>query len=289
MFQGFGDTTDEGAGSEAFEGISSGVDLGGTRGKVHRVEVCKDGGRAGGTLGRRLREQPEHEGLQRRRAVRAMPGGGHGCGVEMLADDSDGVVADEGWPARDHFVEHASDGIEVGPGTDVAAHGLLRGHVSDGSHHGAGLSQPGAIESDREAEVADFRHRPARVQRRVRRGRGGLVWGGQPDVSRLQVAVDEAVAVGEVEAGTHLSGDAEGVLYWKAVAFSFFEQAFDVSAGHELGDEIGLAVVGANVVDGDDVRVGTELAHGLGLALDALAAVVVQAFGLDEGERDVAV
>jgi len=45
----------------------------------------------------------------------------------------------------------------------------------------------------------------------------------------------------------------------------------------------------AEVEDGDDVGVGAEAAHGLGLAGDAVASGVVQAVGLNQGEGDVAV
>src|SRR5438045_5412700 len=45
----------------------------------------------------------------------------------------------------------------------------------------------------------------------------------------------------------------------------------------------------AYVVDGDDVGVVAEAAHGLRLARDAGAGGGVEAFGLDQGEGDVAV
>src|SRR5205823_3129441 len=44
-----------------------------------------------------------------------------------------------------------------------------------------------------------------------------------------------------------------------------------------------------DVVDGDDMRVIAELAHGLGRALDAQQALVVEALRLDQGKRDIAV
>ena len=49
------------------------------------------------------------------------------------------------------------------------------------------------------------------------------------------------------------------------------------------------ALVLAEVEDADDVRVRTEATHRLRLAGDALAAYVIEALRLDEGERHVAV
>jgi hypothetical protein len=66
-------------------------------------------------------------------------------------------------------------------------------------------------------------------------------------------------------------------------------RAIDGAAGHVLADDVWLAVVLADVVDGDDVGVAAELAHGLRLALNAGEAGVVEALGLNDGHGDLAV
>ena len=68
-----------------------------------------------------------------------------------------------------------------------------------------------------------------------------------------------------------------------------FKQALDITAAHQLGDDEWLALVLAEVEHGDDVRVGAEATHRLGLAGDALSADLVEAFGLDQREGHVAI
>ena len=71
-----------------------------------------------------------------------------------------------------------------------------------------------------------------------------------------------------------------------------FEHPVEVAAAHVLRDDVRLSfprTIVADVEDGDDVRVVAEAAHRLRLALDAGEAGFVQAFGLDDGDGDVAV
>ena len=110
----------------------------------------------------------------------------------------------------------------------------------------------------------------------------GDTLGGEPDVAGLEVAVDDAVVVGEFEA----SGGGEiamsrGLLEWeRCVSIGSFEELLDVTAGpisswtRKGWLRAVLGGVLADVVDGDDVLVG-EAAHRLRLAHDPLAAGVV--------------
>ena len=75
----------------------------------------------------------------------------------------------------------------------------------------------------------------------------------------------------------------------QAVARRFVEQPVEVAAAHVLRDDVRLPAVVADVEDGDDVRVVAEASHRLRFALDACEAGVVQALGLDQRDRDVAV
>jgi len=135
--------------------------------------------------------------------------------------------------------------------------------------------------------------------------------------------VDDALGVGELQALADLLGDGQRLRERQLVLGSLLDGAFDIAAGHELGDHVGLAVTGrrsgvfwrsgfaltltlsrqgegtpspscivrflAEVEDGDDVGMGAEAAHGLRLPGDALAGGVVEAVGLYQGEGDVAV
>ena len=60
------------------------------------------------------------------------------------------------------------------------------------------------------------------------------------------------------------------------------------TTGHELGDDVGLAVLVADVEHGDDVGVVAEARHRPGFAVDAAAAGVVEPVGLDDRDGDVA-
>ena len=76
---------------------------------------------------------------------------------------------------------------------------------------------------------------------------------GHKHVLRLEVAVDDAARVRRGEALRHLrrpvqrGGQRDG---------SLVEAGPERLALEQLGDEVGLAVVDAHVVEGDDVRVG---------------------------------
>ena len=120
--------------------------------------------------------------------------------------------------------------------------------------------------------------------------------------------MDDAVAVGELETATDRDADLEPALQGGSMVNGFLNQALDVATSHELGDDVRLPALlllslsqnweragvrarrlGPEVEDGDDVRVRAEPAHGLRLALDAVAAGIVETLGLDQRKRDVAV
>ena len=67
------------------------------------------------------------------------------------------------------------------------------------------------------------------------------------------------------------------------------DHTFHVAAGRNGQDEVGLAVLFPDVVDGDDVGVRAEASHGLGLAADTGAGGFVEALGLHQDESHVAV
>ncbi len=123
-----------------------------------------------------------------------MPGGSHRRGVDVLANDSHRVVTQERRSAGDHLVEHGSEGVQVGPGRDFTAHGLLRGHVGHGSHHHPFGGQPRTVDGHRQAKVTNL----------------GSAISGKPDVAGFQVPVDDATAMRKLQTTAGLSGNVDG-------------------------------------------------------------------------------
>ena len=117
---------------------------------------------------------------------------------------------------------------------------------------------------------------------------------GEPDVARLEVAVDDAVRVRVLQPLRDLRGDPHGVGDRQAPSLRLVDQARQLAARHVLADDVRLDLAAgagllAGVEDGDDVRVVAEPPHRLRLAADARDAVGVEAVRLDRRERDVAV
>ena len=138
--------------------------------------------------------------------------------------------AGEGRLAREHLVQHASEGVDVRAGGDLPlAHRLLRAHVVRGPQGHARLGHPGPASlagGERDAEVGH--------QRRV------IV---EQDVLGLDVAVDHAVAVRVVQRGGDLLGDADGIRHGELLlAGQAFAQGLPFDEGHDVEQEaVGLA------------------------------------------------
>ena len=191
----------------------------------------------------------------------------------MLADDSHRVVAQERRPAGDHLVEHGSQGIQVRARRYFAAHGLLWGHVGHCAHHHAFGGKPGAVQCHGQAEVADL---------------GGAILY-KPNVARFQVPVDDAPAVGELQATTGLHGDVDGLVQGQSVVVGLVDDSFNVAPAHQLCDHVWLVLLLPKVEYCNDVLVGTQAPHGLSLSLNAAAAGFVQTLGLDQGKSHLPV
>ena len=67
----------------------------------------------------------------------------------MLRDNRDGVVTEERWATCHHFVGDAAKRVEVRAGVGLAAEGLLRRHVGDGTYHHPLHRQPRAVKGHR--------------------------------------------------------------------------------------------------------------------------------------------
>ncbi len=186
----------------------------------------------------------------------AQLGDGRQLLVQDLVDEGGDGVALEGPLAREHLVDHDAEREDVAAAVEILAFDLFGRQVLRAAHHRAGHGQLGALAGHLgDAEVGDLH--PA-----------GAV---EQDVAGLDVAVDDALAVGVVEGVGGLAGDAQHVA--QTQARSGVEAAGEVDALDELEGEIEETLGLAGVEQGDDVGM-QEAAGGPGLAQQALLAVV---------------
>jgi hypothetical protein len=105
--------------------------------------------------------------------------------------------------ARDHFVQHSAQRVNVGASIDDSARDLLRCHVGEGSYQPSRVatgSRPALrrcirpvliLEKPRQAEVQDL----------------GATARSQDNIARLQVAMDDPFFVRELQRFRHFDGD----------------------------------------------------------------------------------
>ena len=196
--------------------------------------------------------------------------------VHVLHGDLDRRVAGERHLAGQHLVEHDAGRVEVGGGRHRRAARLLGREVLRGAHDRAGLGHlRGAV--PRDPEVGHLQPRLVRLH---------LLVGGDEDVVRLDVAMDDPVAVREAEGLEELLGVPDrGVHRERAVGH---DQLLEAAALDHLHRDVVRPLGLAAVVDGDDVRV-REAGGRLRLAAEALDEEVVAGVALVEDlDRDAA-
>ena len=198
-------------------------------------------------------ERSHHDRVECGRDIR-VPGAR--CGRllgELLERDRDCGVAFERHAAGQALVQDHADRVEVRCRSDVEAFGLLRREVVDRAEDRPGfgdLRQPGAGD----AEVGD-------------RGQAGRV---DDHVHRLEVAVDDTVAVGEAGGLEDLADDRDGLDRGEAEVDQV-PQRPAVEVGHR---DVVRVVHLAAVVDRDDVYL-LECGCGFGLAAETLDELLV--------------
>ncbi len=173
---------------------------------------------------------------------------------DLLERDGDGAVSLERDPSRQCLVEDHPDRVDVRARRRRLALRLLRREVLRRPHHGAGGGDVGVLTAPGDAEVGD----------------AGAALVVDQDVLRLQVAVDDPLAVGEAGGVEDLPGEVDRVL-GPHPALDQVLQRGAVDVLH--GDEVGVAEDTA-VEDPDHVRV-LEPGRRLRLALEALDELLV--------------
>jgi hypothetical protein len=193
------------------------------------------------------------DGVQVARQARLEAARRHGRVVAHLEEGVDGGRPLERRPAGQQGVENGAQGVDVGGGAGVPAGGRLGRHVLGSAQDLAGARLVvRALEEPGQAEVRDLQ--PA--------------GGGAEDVGGLEVAVDDAALVGRLHRpgqGLDPGGGLEGGL---GPAGGVVGQGAAVEV---LEGEIGLTLVLADLVDGDDIGV-LQAGDGLRLRLEAGAA-----------------
>ncbi len=169
----------------------------------------------------------------------------------VLEDDAQGRFALERDAAGDHLEQDGPHGVDVDPVVDVLALGLLGGHVLRRADddprpgHAAGVERPG------DAEVHDL----------------GVALAVDHDVLGLEVAVDDAEAVGLDEALEDLAGQVEGLGLVEVARAA--DEALQVLARDVFHGDVDRQPFLADVVHPADVPVG-DLAGQLDLVAEAL-------------------
>ena len=165
----------------------------------------------------------------------------------MLHRHHHGGFAVEGHPSGHHLIHDDTQGIDVALGVAVTASGLLRGSIMHGTHGVRSIRIGGNGFCD-----AEIRHLH-------------LALPGNNDILGLNVPMYNLIVVGNLQARSHLNGDA-GRLFDGQPAL-FLDISLEGDALHQFHDDIENILLVAHVIDIDDIRVG-QRRSGLGLLLE---------------------
>ncbi len=193
---------------------------------------------------------------------------GGGWDVNYGGNDARHALPHESLAAGEHLVQDRAEREDVAARIGLLAFQLLRGHVPDGAEDssllgqvfGAGGHQGGA--QGGVGTLAELR------QTEVEKLGSGL---GEHDVARLQVAVQDAMAMGLGQRVGDVDGVAQGLREGKRARREPLREALALQVLHDQEVD---AILLANVIEGADVGV-IQGRDGAGLALEALAGLGV--------------
>jgi len=234
------------------------------------LEVAGEGGRARVAGGRVAGEGARDDRVEGGRDLGPRGGGRGRVLVEVVEDLKEGLPGDRG-PAGEEGVEGGAEAVDVGGRADggEVAERLLGGAVAGGPEEPARDAEGGAggggVEVAGEAEV----------------GQADVAVGVDEDVGGLEVAVEDPAGVAVLD-GVGEPGDDAGGLGRGEGALAG-DALLEGLARDVLGDEVGGALVLADVEEVDDVAVG-DPAEGRRLAEEAPAVARV---GVAAGEEEL--
>ena len=216
-----------------------------------------------------LLEAVQDDPVERGRQRLAPLGGRRGVLLEDRVHRLDGRVALERAASRQHLVEHDAEREDVGAVIDGLPAHLLGRHVPHRAEHRARAGQRTRVGEQRrlglerragrgqlgEAEVEDLDAAVARHE----------------DVVRLQVAVDDPLVVRGRQPARDLAGVVDGLPMRQRRCADARAERLPIE---QFRDDVRRAVVGADVVDAEDVGV-IERADRARLLLEAAEAIAV--------------
>jgi hypothetical protein len=191
----------------------------------------------------------------------------------MLADDRDGVLTGEGRLAGEQLVEHRPERVEVRARVGAAPERLLGRQIGDRSHQHPLDRRARAPVARREAEVAE--------------PRGAVV--AEPDVGRLEVAMDDAARMGVLERAADVDRDRERPVDVQAPPLALLEHPGEIAAADVLADDVGNPILLARIEHPDHVPMLAELPHRLGLAPGPREDRLLDPLGLEHRHGDLAI
>src|SRR5258708_3592937 len=163
-----------------------------------------------------------------------------GIFVDDLIDHRGDVLARERFFAGHHFVEHDAQRKNVAAAVDGAALHLFRRHVAGRAHDVRGLLDGAELQNLRRAEIRDL---------------DGIV-GGEHEVRRLDVAVDDVAFMRELQRAASLLHDAQRARQRKRMAA--IEQRLQALSLNQLHGDVVQAVFFAGVKYDNDVWMGQQ-------------------------------
>ena len=184
--------------------------------------------------------------------------------VQVLGDDAHRIISGEGWIPGRELVQHHTQRVQVHPVIDLLAGCLLRGQVQHGTDERS-LGREARCNRVGQPKVHDL----------------GRAVGEAHHILRLEIAMDDAVAVGVLQGSTDLAGIGDDLadfcrgLVVQGVTLDQFH--------HDEGRTIRLS----SIVHSDDVGL-VELGRGSCLVQQARPALGVQASLVQNLDGDVA-
>ncbi len=151
----------------------------------------------------------------------------------MLDGDHYRGISVKGYPARQHLKQGDAQGINIALLVAVAASGLLRRSIMNGAHDIGGNGVAGGCLGN------------AKVRYLY------LPFLADDDILRLNVSVNDMVAMGCLQSHGYLDGDTHRFLYGKSGLLLYITLESD--ALHQLHNDIIHALFFADVIDIDDV------------------------------------